>query len=154
VTTTPPFVWTALVPFRPGQGLAVEIRKFVFSIRGTARLTAVGDTDLGLGLHVPPQLGIDEVELDLALTWRGTPRGNALAITTTQKGKTSCLAHEDVRIIPAGNADKVRVEGSAADASEKDIAFTIARAGPAVLTIGDIAGFSRLDGATITIRPG
>ena len=48
------------MPFTAGQAVALEIRRFVFSIKGDGRVTALSDETVGLHMHVPPQLGIEE----------------------------------------------------------------------------------------------
>ena len=143
--------WTTLVPFATGQAVALEIRKFVFTIRGDGRVTALGDETVGLHMHVPPQLGIEETALDLVLTARGAEAGNGLRLDTTRKGETRRTEHDDMAMtaLPSG---KVRVE-RAASAAGKAMGFTIARNG-AQLVIGDLAGFGQLDGATITLKAG
>ena len=143
--------WTTLVPFAAGQAVALEIRKFVFTIRGDGRVTALSDETVGLHMHVPPQLGIEETALDLVLTARGAEAGNGLRLDTTRKGETRRTEHDDMAMtaLPSG---KVRVE-RAASAAGKAMGFTIARNG-AQLVIGDLAGFGQLDGATITLKAG
>ena len=143
-------VWTSLVPFPVGQAVAVEIRKFVFSIKGDGRVTELSDETVGIHMHVPPQLGIEEISLDLALKSCGAETGNGLRLDTTRKGSTRTTEHDDVRMIMLPSA-KVRIERAATGADDKAMAFTIARSG-AQLVIGDIAGFGQLDGATITLR--
>jgi hypothetical protein len=147
-----PIAWTALVPFAAGQAVAVEIRKFVFSIKGEGRVTALTDETVDIHMHVPPQLGIEEVSLDLVLTARGGETGNGLRLDTTRKGQTRRTEHDDMRmtVLPS---TKIRVERAATGADDKAVAFTIARSG-AQLVIGDISGFGQLDGATITLRAG
>ena len=151
MSMTPPIAWTALVPFAAGQAVALEIRKFVFTIRGDGRVTALSDETVGLHMHVPPQLGIEETALDLVLTARGAEAGNGLRLDTTRKGETRRTEHDDMAMtaLPSG---KVRVE-RAASAGGKAMGFTIARNG-AQLVIGDLAGFGQLDGATITLKAG
>ncbi|HET7716804.1 MAG TPA: hypothetical protein VFK86_14360 [Bauldia sp.] len=146
------FAWTSLVPFAAGQAVALEIRKFVFTIKGDGRVTELSDETVGLHMHVPPQLGIEETALDLALTWRGSEGGNGLRLDTTRKGQTRRTEHDDMRMTVLPSA-KVRVERAATGPDDKDMAFTIARSG-AQLAIGDILGFGQLDGATITLRAG
>jgi len=146
------FAWTSLVPFAAGQAVALEIRKFVFSIRGDGRVTAVSDDTVAIHMHVPPQLGIDEIALDLTLTYRGSEAGNALVLDRTRKGTTKRTAYDDVRMMPLAGG-KVRIERPAVHAEEKDMAFTIGRTGPA-LVIAEIAGFGQLHGATLTLRAG
>jgi hypothetical protein len=140
------------VPFAAGQAVALEVRRFVFTITGDGRVTALSDETVGLHMHVPPQLGIEETALDLVLTSRGSETGNGLRLDTTRKGQTRVTAHDDMRmsVLPS---DKVRVERTATGADDKAMAFTIARNGER-LVIGDIAGFGQLDGATITFRAG
>mgnify|MGYP000185339854 CR=1 FL=1 len=147
------FTWAGLVPFRAGEALSVEIRRFVFSIRGTGSVTALTATDLGLALHIPPQMGIDETALDFAFAHRGAETGNGVTIVTRRKGRESRTAHDDVRMMLTPK-EALRVERKALAADEKDMAFTIARTGGGAVTIGDIAGFGQLDGATVTIRAG
>lgn len=149
---TDTIVWTALVPFAEGQAVALEIRKFVFTIRGDGRVTALGEATVGLHMHVPPQLGIEETALDLGLTWRGAETGNGLRLDTTRKGQKRTTEHDDMRMamLPSG---KLRVDRAASGADDKAMAFTIARNG-ALLVIGDLGGFGQLDGATITLRAG
>ncbi len=149
---TQAFAWPTLVPFSAGQVVAVEIRRFVFSIKGSGRVTALSDKTVAIHMHVPPQLGIEETALDLALTFLGAEAGNGLRLDTTRKGQTRRIDHDDVRMIVLPAA-KVRIERAATGPDEKDIAFTIGRSG-LQLVIGDIAGFSQLDGATITLRAG
>lgn len=146
------FAWTSLVPFAAGQAVALEIRKFVFTIKGDGRVTELSDETVGLHMHVPPQLGIEETALDLALTWRGSEGGNGLRLDTTRKGQTRRTEHGDMRMTVLPSA-KVRVERAATGPDDKAMAFTIARSG-AQLAIGDILGFGQLDGATITLRAG
>ncbi len=148
----PALDWTSLVPFAAGQPIALEIRRFVFTIKGDGRITELGDGTVGIHMHVPPQLGIDEVWLDLTLAYRGGEAGNGLVLERTRKGTTKRTAHEDVRMRPV-SADKVRVERAATGADDGAMAFTIGRAA-AGLVIGDIAGFGQLDGATLTLRAG
>jgi hypothetical protein len=143
-------MWTSIMPFATGQGLALEIRKFVFSIKGDGHVTALNDESVGIHMHVPPQLGIEEIALDLTLSYRGVEAGNGLRLDTTRKGKTRRTAHDNVRMTVLPSA-KVRVERAATGPDEKAMAFTIGRSG-AHLVIGDIAGFGQLDGATITLR--
>jgi hypothetical protein len=145
------FAWTALVPFAAGQQVALEIRRFVFTIRGDGRVTALGDDTVGIQMHVPAQLGIDDTVLDLTLSYRGSETGNRLVLDRTRRGATKRTAHDDVRMTPLGTG-KVRVARPAAD-GEADMAFTIGRSGDTVV-IGDIAGFGQLDGATLTLRAG
>ena len=140
------------MPFTAGQAVAVEIRRFVFSIKGSGRVTALSDETVAIHMHVPPQLGIEETALDLVLTLRGAEAGNGLRLDTTRKEQTRRIDHDDVRMIVLPAA-KVRVERAATGPNEKDMAFTIARSG-SHLVIGDIAGFSQLDGASITLRAG
>ena len=151
MSMTPPIAWTALVPFAAGQAVALEIRKFVFTIRGDGRVTALSNETVGLHMHVPPQLGIEETALDLVLTARGAEAGNGLRLDTTRKGETRRTEHDDMAMtaLPSG---KVRVE-RAASAGGKAMGFTIARNG-AQLVIGDLGGFGQLDGATITLKAG
>ncbi|MCB1499217.1 MAG: hypothetical protein KDK07_05420 [Bauldia sp.] len=149
--TTGTFTWSRLVPFAAGQALAIEIRRFVFSIRGTGAVTALTDGELRLALHIPPQMGIDDTALDFAFAYRGTETGNGVTILTRRKGRESRMEHDDVRMTLTPKS-ALRIERKAA--GEKDIAFTIARAANDAVTIGDIAGFGQLDGATITIRAG
>lgn len=147
---TPAFAWPTLVPFAAGQAIALEIRRFVFTIRGDGRVTSLGDDTVALHMHVPPQLGIDETALDLTLAYLGAEDGNRLVLDRTRKGTTKRTAHDDVRMtLLAGG--KVRVARPAAAAGEADMAFTIGRAGES-LVIGEIAGFGQLDGATLTLR--
>ena len=73
-------MWTSIMPFATGQGLALEIRKFVFSIRGDGRVTALSGETVGIHMHVPPQLGIEEIALDLTLSYRGSEAGNGLRL--------------------------------------------------------------------------
>jgi hypothetical protein len=138
------------VPFAAGQAMTLEIRRFVFSIKGDGQVTALTDETVGIHMHVPPQLGIEETALDLVLTSRGAEDGNGLRLETTRKGQTRGTAHDDMRMTVLPSA-KVRVERAAIGADDKAMAFTIARS-PAGLVIGDIAGFGQLDGATITLR--
>lgn len=147
-----PIAWTSLVPFAAGQAVALEIRRFVFTIKGDGRVTTLTGDTVGLHMHVPPQLGIEETGLDLVLTSRGGEAGNGLRLDTTRRGQTRRTEHDDMRMtmLPPG---KVRVERAAAGADDKAMAFTIARK-DAHLVIGDIAGFGQLDGATITLRAG
>jgi hypothetical protein len=152
VSAASPIAWTTLVPFTAGQAVAVEIRRFVFSIKGSGRVTALSDETVAIHMHVPPQLGIEETALDLALTFRGAEAGNGLRLDTTRKEQTRRIDHDDVRMIVLPAA-RVRVERAATGPNEKDMAFTIARSG-SHLVIGDIAGFSQLDGASITLRAG
>lgn len=148
----PAFAWTSLVPFAAGEALALEIRKFVFTIRGDGRVTALSDDTVGIHMHVAPQLGIDEITLDLALAWRGAETGNGLRLDRTRKGATKRVEHDDVRMTVLASG-KVRVERAATSADDTAMAFTIGRA-PAGLVIGDIAGFGQIDGATLTLRAG
>jgi hypothetical protein len=152
VSAASPIAWTTLVPFSAGQAVAIEIRTFVFTIKGDGRVTALSDETVGLHMHVPPQLGIEETALDLVLTGRGGEAGNGLRLDTTRKGQTRRTEHDDMRMTVLPMA-KVRVERTATGADDKAMAFTIARAG-AQLVIGNIAGFGQLDGATITLRAG
>jgi hypothetical protein len=147
------FTWGSLVPFRPGQGLTVEIRRFVFSIRGTGTVTTLTDSDLGLALHIPPQMGIDETALDFAFAHRGAGTRNGVTIVTRRKDRESRTEHDDVEMTVTPK-QALRVERKALTADEKDMAFTIARTANGAVTIGEIAGFGQLDGATITIRAG
>lgn len=147
-----PIAWTALVPFAAGQAVALEIRRFVFTIKGDGRVTELSDAIVGLHMHVPPQLGIEETGLDLVLTSRGAEDGNGLRLDTTRKGRTHRTEHDDMRMTVLPSA-KVRVERAATGGDDKAMAFTIARNG-AQLVIGDIGGFGQLDGATITLRAG
>ena len=147
---TPAIAWTALVPFAAGQPVALEIRRFVFTIRGDGRITALGDETVGIHMHVPPQLGIDEVSLDLTLAYRGAEAGNGLTLDRTRKGTTKRIAHDDVRMSPLAGG-KVRVERAATGPEDGAMAFTIGRT-PAGLVIGDIGGFGQLDGATLTLK--
>ena len=48
------------MPFAAGQAVALEIRRFVFTIRGDGRVTALSDDAVGIHMHVPAQLGIDD----------------------------------------------------------------------------------------------
>ena len=57
MTTVPALDWTSLVPFAAGQPIALEIRRFVFTIKGDGRITELGDGTVGIHMHVPPQLG-------------------------------------------------------------------------------------------------
>lgn len=152
MSSASPIAWTALVPFAAGQAVALEIRKFLFTIRGDGRVTALSDETVGLHMHVPPQLGIEETALDLVLTARGGESGNGLRLDTTRKGQTRRTEHDDVRMaaLPSAGA---RVERSAAGPDDRGMAFTIVRNG-AQLVIEDIGGFGQLDGATITLRAG
>lgn len=147
-----PIAWTALVPFAAGQAVALEIRRFVFTIRGDGRVTALSDETVGLHMHVPPQLGIEETALDLVLTFRGAETGNGLRLDTTRKEQMRTTEHDDMRMTVLPSA-KVRVERTATGADDKAMAFTITRNGER-LVIGDIIGFGQLDGATITLRAG
>ena len=147
-----PIAFTALVPFSAGQVVTLEIRRFVFTIKGDGRVTALSDETVGLHMHVPPQLGIEETALDLVLTVRGAETGNGLRLDTTRKGQTRTTEHDDMRMTVLPSA-KVRVERTATGADDKAMAFTIGRSG-AQLVIGDIGGFGQLDGATITLRAG
>jgi hypothetical protein len=147
-----PIAWTALVPFAAGQAVALEIRRFVFSIKGDGRVTELSDATVGLHMHVPPQLGIEETGLDLVLTARGAEDGNGLRLDTTRKGQTRRTEHDDMRMTVLPSA-KVRVERAATGGDDKAMAFTIARNGER-LVIGEIGGFGQLDGATITLRVG
>ena len=151
MSATSPIAWTTLVPFAAGQAVALEIRKFVFTIKGDGRVTALSDETVGLHMHVPPQLGIEETALDLVLTARGAEAGNGLRLDTARKGETRRTEHDDMAMtaLPSG---KVRVE-RATSAGGKAMGFTIARNG-AQLVIGDLAGFGQLDGATITLKAG
>ena len=142
--------WTSLVPFAAGQVVALEIRRFVFTIRGDGRVTELGEGTVGIHMHVPPQLGIDEVSLDLTLAYRGAEAGNGLVLDRTRKGTTRRIAHDDVRMTSHAGG-KVRVERAATGSDDGAMAFTIGRS-PAGLVIGDIAGFGQLDGATLTLR--
>ena len=144
--------WAVLVPFAAGQAVALEIRRFVFTIKGAGRVSELSDAVVGLHMHVPPQLGIEETALDLVLTSRGAEDGNGLRLDTTRKGQTRTTEHGDMRMTMLPSA-KVRVERAATGADDRAMAFTIARSG-AQLVIGDIAGFGQLDGATITLRGG
>lgn len=150
MSSAPAIDWTSLVPFAAGQAVALEIRRFVFTIKGDGRITALGDETVGIHMHVPPQLGIDEVSLDLTLAYRGAAAGNGLVLDRTRKGTTKRMAHDDVRMSPLA-AGKVRVERAATGPEDGAMAFTIGRA-PAGLVIGDIAGFGQLDGATLTLK--
>lgn len=150
MSVTSPIAFTALVPFAAGQAVVLEIRRFVFTIKGDGRVTELSDAIVGLHMHVPPQLGIEETALDLVLTSRDTGTGNGLRLDTTRKGQTRTTEHDDMRMTVLPSA-KVRVERTANGADDKAMAFTIARNG-AQLVIGDIGGFSQLDGATITLR--
>ncbi len=150
MSATPAFAWSELVPFAAGQTIALEIRRFVFSIRGDGRVTELGKDTVGIHMHVPAQLGIDDTVLDLALAYRGAEDGNRLALDRTRKGTTKRIAHDDVRMTALAPG-KVRVARAAAAAGEADMAFTIGRAG-GNLVIGEIAGFGQLDGATLTLR--
>jgi len=147
-----PIAFTALVPFAAGQAVGLEIRRFVFTIRGDGRVTEVSDAIVGLHMHVPPQLGIEETALDLVLTFRGAEGGNGLRLDTTRKGQTRTTEHDDMRMtaLPSG---KVRVDRAATGGADNAMAFTIARNGER-LVIGDLGGFGQLDGATITLRAG
>lgn len=145
-----PIAWTALVPFAEGQAVALEIRRFVFSIRGDGRVKTLTDETVGIHMHVPPQLGIEETALDLVLTSRGSEIGNGLRLDTTRKGQMRRSEHDDMRMTALSPA-RMRVERAAVGPEDKAMAFTIARNG-AQLVIGDIAGFGQLDGATITLR--
>ena len=147
----PAVAWSALVPFAAGQAIALEIRRFVFTIRGDGRVTALDDSTVALHMHVPPQLGIEEIALDLTLVHRGAEDGNGLTLDRTRKGTTKRTAHDDVRMMPLASG-KVRVERPA-QAGEGEMGFTIGRAG-GNLVIGDIAGFGQLDGATLTLKAG
>jgi hypothetical protein len=147
-----PLAWTALVPFTAGQTVALEIRRFVFTIKGDGRVTALTNETVGLHMHVPSQLGIEETALDLVLTARGAEDGNGLRLDTTRKGQTRTTKHDDMRMTVLPSA-KIRVERAATGADDKAMAFTIARNG-AQLVIGDLGGFGQLDGATITLRAG
>ena len=149
---TPAFAWPALVPFAAGQTVSLEIRRFVFTIRGDGRVTELGEDTVGIHMHVPAQLGIDDTVLDLALAYRGAEDGNRLVLDRTRKGTTKRTERDDVRMTVLG-AGKVRVARPAAAAGEADMAFTIGRAGES-LVIGEIAGFGQLDGATLTLRGG
>jgi hypothetical protein len=150
VSATSPIAWTTLVPFTAGQAVALEIRRFVFTIKGDGRVTALSNEIVGLYMHVPPQLGIEETGLDLVLTSRGATEGNGLRLDTTRKGQTRRTEHDDMRMTVLPSA-KVRIERAATGADDKAMAFTIARSGTQ-LVIGDIGGFGQLDGATITLR--
>ncbi len=141
-----------MVPFAAGQAVAVEIRRFVFSIKGDGRVKELTGDTVGVHMHVPPQLGIEEISLDLVLTARGAETGNGLRLDTTRKGQTRRTEHDDMRMTVLPSA-KVRVERAATGPDDKAMAFTIGRS-PAGLVIGDIAGFGQLDGATITLRAG
>ncbi len=143
--------WTSLVPFAAGQAVALEIRKFVFTIKGDGRVAALTGETVGLHMHVPPQLGIEETALDLVLTARGGEAGNGLRLDTTRKGETRRTEHDDMRMVVQPPA-KVRVERAASPAG-KAMGFTIARNG-AHLVIADLVGFGQLDGATITLKAG
>ena len=147
---TPAFAWPALVPFAAGQTVSLEIRRFVFTIRGDGRVTELGDDTVGIQMHVPAQLGIDDTLLDLTLAYRGAEGGNGLVLDRTRKGTTKRTAHDDVRMTLLAPG-KVRVARAAAAPGEAEMAFTIGRAGES-LVIGDIAGFGQLDGATLTLR--
>lgn len=146
------FAWTALVPFAAGQPVSLEIRRFVFTIRGDGRVNEVSDGTVGIHMHVPAQLGIDDTVLDLSLAYSGAESGNRLVLDRTRRGTTKRTAHDDVRMTPLSGG-KVRVARPAAADGEADMAFTIGRAGD-TLVIGDIAGFGQLDGATLTLRAG
>jgi hypothetical protein len=152
VSAGSPIAFTALVPFAAGQAVALEIRRFVFTIKGDGRVTALTEDTVGLHMHVPAQLGIEETALDLVLTARGTEAGNGLRLDTTRKGQTRTTEHDDMRMTALPSA-KVRVERAATGADDKAMAFTIARNGER-LVIGEIGGFGQLDGATITLRAG
>jgi hypothetical protein len=150
VSGLPAFAWTALVPFAAGQTIALEIRRFVFTVHGDGRVTALGDDTVGIHMHVPAQLGIDDTVLDLTLSYRGSEAGNRLVLDRTRRGTTKRTAHDDVRMTVLG-AGKVRVARPASADGEAEMAFTIGRAGDN-LVIGDIAGFGQLDGAALTLR--
>lgn len=152
VDATPSLDWLSLVPFTPGQAVTLEIRRFVFSIKGSGKVTALSDDIVGIQMHVPPQLGIEETALDLTLTFRGAEDRNGLRLDTTRQGKTRTTEHDDMRMTVLPSA-KVRVERTATGRDEKDMAFTIARSG-GQLVIADIGGFGQLDGATITLKAG
>lgn len=138
--------WAALVPFTAGQAIALEIRKFVFTIRGDGAITALGDGTVGIRMHVPAQLGIDDTVLDLTLSYRGEDDGNGLTLDRTRRGATKRTEHDDMRMV-AHSSGKVRV----ARDGDEPMAFTIGRT-PAGLVIGELAGFGQLDGATLTLR--
>ena len=148
MTAAPAIDWAALVPFPAGQAIALEIRKFVFTIRGDGAITALDKGTVGIRMHVPAQLGIDDTVLDLTLSYRGREDGNGLALDRTRRGATKRTAHDDMRMIvqPSG---KVRVERD----GDEPMAFTIGRT-PAGLVIGELSGFGQLDGATLTLRAG
>ncbi len=146
MTATPAIDWATLVPFAEGQSVALEIRKFVFTIRGDGAITTLGGDTVGIRMHVPAQLGIDDTVLDLRLSYRGQEDGNGLALDRTRRGATKRTEHDDMRMI-AQPSGKVRV----ARDGEEPMAFTIGRT-PAGLVIGELAGFGQLDGATLTLR--
>jgi hypothetical protein len=152
VSSASTIAWATLVPFKAGQAVALEIRRFVFTIKGDGRVTELSEQTVGIHMHVPPQLGIEDTALDLGLTWRGAETGNGLRLDTTRKGQTRRTEHDDMRMTAVPSA-KVRIERAVTGADDKAMAFTIARAG-AQLVIADIRGFGQLDGATITLRAG